>query len=77
MGYGGSNGRCAEHHRAAAELSSALTWPGMDGDDVATETELTAELRRAYTCGDGLPSAVNGHGKKQWVAGGGLVVLLR
>ena len=58
-----------------AELSSALTRPGMDGGDVAMETELTAELRRAYTRCGGLPSAVSGHGKKQWVAGE-LVVLL-
>ena len=48
----------------------------MDGGDVATEMELTAELRRAQTRGDGLPNANGGHGKKLRGAGG-TVVLLR
>jgi len=61
-GYGGLNERCAEHHRATVELSSALTRPGMDGGDVATETGLTAELRRARMRCGGLPSPVNGTG---------------
>ena len=41
----------------------------MDGGDVATETELTAELRRAQMRGEGLPSSVSEHGREKWFAG--------
>ena len=37
--------RYAEHHRATAELSSALAWPAVDGGDVATAMEVATELR--------------------------------
>ena len=41
----------------------------MDGGDVATETGLTTELRRACMRCGGLPSVVSRHGKKQRGAG--------
>ena len=66
----------AEHHRATADLANALSRPGVVGGDVATVTGLAAELRRARTRCGGLPSAISGHGRRQWVAGE-LVVLLR
>ena len=58
-----------EHHRAAAELASALLRPGVDGGDVATETGLAAEVWRARTRCGGLLSATSGHGRRQWVDG--------
>jgi len=41
----------------------------VDGGDVATETGLAAELRRASARRGCLPSATSGHGRRQWVAG--------
>ena len=67
--------RYAEHHRAAAELPSALLWPRMDGGDVAMETGLAAELRRGIARRGGLPSSNSVHWWTLWFAED-LVVLL-
>ena len=67
--------RYAEHHRAAAELSSALLWPRVDGGDVAMKKGLVAELRRGVARRGGLPSLNSVHWWTLWFAGD-LVVLL-
>ena len=73
--YGGSNKCYAEHHRATADLASALSWPGVDGGDVATTTGLAVMLRRGFARRGGLPSLNSGHWGTQGVAGKAVMLL--
>ena len=51
-----------------ADLANALSWPGVDDGDEATETGLAAELRRGAARRWRLPSTVSEHWWTQWVA---------
>ena len=51
------------------DLANALSWPGVDGGDVATVTGLAAELQRGVARCGGLPSWNSGNGEAQGVAG--------
>jgi len=51
-----------------ADLANALSWPGVDGGDVATTMGLAVMLRRGFARRDGLPSFISGRWEEQWCA---------
>ena len=58
-----------------ANLASSLSWPGVDGGDVATTTGLAVMLQRGFARRGGLPSLNSGHWGTQGVAGKTMMLL--